>query len=57
MKKISIITATYNSAKTISDTLNSIINQSYPNIEILIIDGKSNDNTLDVINSIKHKKK
>ena len=57
MIKVSIITATYNSAKTISDTLNSIINQSYLDIEILIIDGKSNDNTLDIINSIKHKKK
>ena len=52
MKKVSIITATYNSAKTISDTLNSIINQSYLDIELVIVDGASKDNTLEVINSL-----
>ena len=55
MKKVSIITATYNSAKTISDTLNSIINQSYLNIELIIVDGASNDNTLEIVNSLLHK--
>ncbi|ARD43583.1 glycosyltransferase family 2 protein [Colwellia sp. PAMC 21821] len=48
--KVSIITATYNSAETISDTLQSLNAQSYKNIEYIIIDGASNDNTIDVIN-------
>lgn len=47
--KISIITSTYNSEKTIKDTLESIINQSYKNIELLIIDGQSKDNTLEIV--------
>lgn len=47
--KVSIITATYNSAKTISDTLQSLNTQSYQDIEYIIVDGASKDNTLDVI--------
>jgi len=47
--KVSIITATYNSAKTISDTLKSLNDQTYQNIEYIIIDGNSKDNTLKVI--------
>ena len=47
--KISIITATYNSAETIKDTLISVNNQDYPNIEHIIIDGNSSDNTLDIV--------
>ena len=47
--KISIITSTFNSAKTIKDTLDSILNQTYKNIELLIIDGNSKDNTLDIV--------
>ncbi|MFT6919593.1 MAG: glycosyltransferase [Cognaticolwellia sp.] len=47
--KVSIITATYNSAATIKDTLKSLNNQSYSNIEYIIIDGASRDNTLEVI--------
>lgn len=47
--KVSIITATYNSAETISDTLQSLNAQSYQDIEYIIIDGSSKDNTLAVI--------
>ncbi|PSU32588.1 glycosyltransferase family 2 protein [Photobacterium phosphoreum] len=47
--KVSIITATYNSSKTIIDTLKSLEEQTYSNIEYIIIDGASKDNTLDVI--------
>ncbi|MEI7184763.1 glycosyltransferase family 2 protein [Pectobacterium carotovorum] len=49
--KVSIITATYNSAKTISDTLKSLNTQTYPDIEYIIIDGGSKDNTLSLIKS------
>jgi glycosyltransferase len=47
--RVSIITATYNSAETISDTLSSLTEQTYQNIEYIIIDGNSGDNTLKVI--------
>ncbi|MFA0052399.1 glycosyltransferase family 2 protein [Vibrio breoganii] len=49
--KVSIITATYNSAKTIFDTLRSLEEQTYQDIEYIIIDGASKDNTLKVIQS------
>jgi len=48
--KVSIITATYNSAATIRDTLASLESQTYPDIEYIIVDGASNDNTLEVVN-------
>lgn len=47
--KISLITVTYNSAKTLPDTIQSVLFQSYSNIEYLIIDGASQDNTIDII--------
>ncbi|MBA0217461.1 glycosyltransferase [Pectobacterium brasiliense] len=47
--KISIITATYNSSQTIIDTLRSLEEQTYQNIEYIIIDGASKDNTLEII--------
>lgn len=46
--KISIITASYNSANTITDTLHSVASQNYSDIEHILIDGKSTDDTLDI---------
>ncbi|MDB9782702.1 glycosyltransferase [Winogradskyella sp.] len=43
--KVSVITATYNSAKTLGFCLDSVISQNYSNIEYIIIDGDSKDNT------------
>lgn len=43
--KVSIITVTYNSAKTLKNTLNSVANQTYKNIEHIIVDGASTDGT------------
>lgn len=47
--KISIITTSFNSVKTIENTIKSVISQSYPDIEYIIIDGSSTDGTLDII--------
>lgn len=46
---ISIITVTYNAEKYIAQTMQSVLNQTYPNIEYLIIDGGSTDRTLEII--------
>ena len=53
--KISIITATYNSAQNLSRCIDSVYQQTYPNKEYIIIDGKSTDNTLEIINKNKNK--
>jgi glycosyltransferase involved in cell wall biosynthesis len=52
--KISIITATYNSAATIRDTLACIRAQDHPDIEHIIVDGGSTDGTLDIIDDFPH---
>jgi glycosyltransferase involved in cell wall biosynthesis len=52
MRKVSIITASYNSSRTIEDCLKSIVTQDYSNIEVLIIDGASKDKSLKIINEI-----
>lgn len=57
MKLISIITATFNNASTIEDTLVSLYSQTYPNIEHIIIDNCSNDQTLDIIQKYPIKKR
>ena len=52
--KISIITISFNANDTIEKTLKSVVGQSYKNIEHLIIDGGSIDNTLEICNSFSH---
>lgn len=47
--KISIITASYNSAKTIEDTIKSVLGQTYQDIEYIVVDGTSKDGTLDIV--------
>src|SRR5581483_10348062 len=51
---ISIITATYNSAATVRDTLHSIASQQYPFIEHIIVDGQSKDDTLSIVKEFSH---
>jgi len=53
--KISIITVSYNSEKTIKDTIESILLQDYTDIEYIVIDGGSTDGTLDIIKKYAHK--
>ena len=52
--KISIITATYNSAATVKDTLRCIQQQDHPDIEHIIVDGRSTDNTLAIAAGFPH---
>lgn len=49
--KVSVITACYNSARTIADTIRSVSSQSYRDIEHILVDGGSTDQTLDIIDS------
>lgn len=49
--KISIITISYNSAKTIAGTIESVVSQGYANREYIIIDGGSKDETMDIVAS------
>ena len=47
--KFSLITVTYNSDKTLIYTIKSVLSQTYPNIEYIIVDGASKDNTVSII--------
>lgn len=53
--KISIITVSYNTARTIEQTILSVLNQTYSNIEYIIIDGQSTDSTVDIIKKYENK--
>lgn len=53
--KVSIITVCYNSSKCIEKTIKSVVQQTYPDIEYIIIDGGSTDGTIDIINRYKEK--
>ncbi len=47
--KFSLITVAYNSSQTIADTIESVLHQSYQDIEYIIVDGNSADTTLDIV--------
>jgi len=53
--KLSVITIVYNNVRDIERTMLSILNQTYPHIEYIIIDGLSTDGTLEVINRYKNR--
>ncbi len=53
--KISVITVSYNAAATILQTINGVFSQAYPNLEYIIIDGKSTDSTTEIIKKSQHK--
>lgn len=53
--KISLITVIFNNAETLKATIDSVVKQSYSNIEYIIVDGVSTDGSLDIINQHKDK--
>lgn len=55
LKKVSIIVPVYNASKTVEECLFSIINQTYTNLEILIINDGSTDNSLDICKQLLEK--
>ena len=56
MRKVSVIIPVYNSKKHIKECIDSVINQTYKNLEIIIVNDKSNDSSLKIIKNIKDKR-
>jgi len=52
--RISIITATFNSAATVAETMRSVEEQDYPHIEHIVVDGHSKDDTLEIVQKYPH---
>ena len=47
--KISVVTVTFNSGKTVRDTIESVLSQSYQDYDYIIVDGGSKDDTIDIV--------
>ena len=47
--KVSLITVTFNSGMTLRDTIQSVLSQSFPDIEYILVDGLSQDRTIKIV--------
>ncbi len=54
LPKISIVIPTLNQARFIEETIQSVLSQNYPNLEVIVLDGGSTDNTLDILKKYEH---
>jgi len=54
-KKITIVTPNLNGARYLEKTINSVLQQGYPNLEYIVVDGMSTDGSLDIINKYRSK--
>ncbi|MCO6432103.1 MAG: glycosyltransferase [Deltaproteobacteria bacterium] len=53
--RITIVTPSFNQGQYLEDTLVSVLNQNYPNLEYIVIDGGSSDNSVDIIRTYSHR--
>lgn len=51
MEKVSVIIVTYNASKTLCEAIDSVLEQTYSNVECLIVDGNSQDSTMEIVES------